>query len=231
VKCLLVADLHCDLRKFDWVLAAAETVDVVVLAGDHLDAASPATRRSGRTAGSGCTMLRPRARRSASTAGGRSATRHCAPGSRFLHRTSCSPATSTNRRFAGAAPGRIASAPPGSAMPATRSAPCPRTSSSIWMPQGPFGCRSPVPRRSRSKARPAGRSRPWPSREEGLGVVDHVDNGLAHRERAGGASAAVVEQFTDHPSSASCLKAKRQRGSKMALEVGIGRTFASVPPR
>ena len=44
VKCLLVADLHYDLRKFDWVLAAADAVDVVVLAGDHLDAASAVAR-------------------------------------------------------------------------------------------------------------------------------------------------------------------------------------------
>lgn len=40
VKCLLVADIHYDLRKFDWVVDAAEHVDVVVLAGDHLDIAS-----------------------------------------------------------------------------------------------------------------------------------------------------------------------------------------------
>jgi Icc-related predicted phosphoesterase len=44
VKCLLVADLHYDLRKFDWVLAAAAHVDVVVLAGDHLDAGSAVPR-------------------------------------------------------------------------------------------------------------------------------------------------------------------------------------------
>jgi Icc-related predicted phosphoesterase len=44
LKCLLVADLHYDLRKFDWVLAAAEHVDLVVLAGDHLDAFSPVGR-------------------------------------------------------------------------------------------------------------------------------------------------------------------------------------------
>lgn len=46
MKCLLVADLHYDLRKFDWVVAAAEAVDVVVLAGDHLDAASVVARPS-----------------------------------------------------------------------------------------------------------------------------------------------------------------------------------------
>ncbi len=37
MKCLLVADLHYDLRKFDWVVAASAHVDIVVLAGDHLD--------------------------------------------------------------------------------------------------------------------------------------------------------------------------------------------------
>lgn len=44
MKCLLVADLHYDLRKFDWVVTAADHVDVVVLAGDHLDAFSPVDR-------------------------------------------------------------------------------------------------------------------------------------------------------------------------------------------
>ncbi len=44
MKCLLVADLHYDLRKFDWVLTAAPHVDVVVLAGDHLDAGSSVPR-------------------------------------------------------------------------------------------------------------------------------------------------------------------------------------------
>jgi predicted phosphodiesterase len=44
LKCLLVADLHYDLRKFDWVVDAASHVDVVVLAGDHLDAFSPVAR-------------------------------------------------------------------------------------------------------------------------------------------------------------------------------------------
>ena len=44
MKCLLVADLHYDLRKFDWVVDAAGHVDVVVLAGDHLDAFSVVDR-------------------------------------------------------------------------------------------------------------------------------------------------------------------------------------------
>ena len=46
MRCLLVADLHYDLRKFDWVVAAAAQVDVVVLAGDHLDAAAVVGRPS-----------------------------------------------------------------------------------------------------------------------------------------------------------------------------------------
>ena len=44
LKCLLVADLHYDLRKFDWVVDAAGHVDLVVLAGDHLDAFSVVDR-------------------------------------------------------------------------------------------------------------------------------------------------------------------------------------------
>ena len=40
MKCLLAADLHYDLRKFDWVVEASSHVDVVVLAGDHLDLSS-----------------------------------------------------------------------------------------------------------------------------------------------------------------------------------------------
>jgi Icc-related predicted phosphoesterase len=46
MRCLLVADLHYDLRKFDWVIAAARHMDVVVLAGDHLDAAATVARSS-----------------------------------------------------------------------------------------------------------------------------------------------------------------------------------------
>lgn len=44
MKVLLVADIHYDLRKFDWVVDAAEHVDVVVLAGDHLEIASMVDR-------------------------------------------------------------------------------------------------------------------------------------------------------------------------------------------
>lgn len=44
MKCLLVADLHYDLRKFDWVVRAAAHVDIVVLAGDHLNVASRVPR-------------------------------------------------------------------------------------------------------------------------------------------------------------------------------------------
>lgn len=44
MKCLLVADIHYDLRKFDWVVEAAAYVDFVVLAGDHLDVSSSVDR-------------------------------------------------------------------------------------------------------------------------------------------------------------------------------------------
>lgn len=40
VRLLLVADLHYSLPQFDWVVAHAAEVDLVVLAGDHLDVAS-----------------------------------------------------------------------------------------------------------------------------------------------------------------------------------------------
>ena len=40
MKALLVADLHYDLRKLDWVLAEAEDVDLLVIAGDLLDIGS-----------------------------------------------------------------------------------------------------------------------------------------------------------------------------------------------
>ncbi len=40
VQLLLVGDLHYDLRQLDWVLAEAETHDVVVIVGDLLDIAS-----------------------------------------------------------------------------------------------------------------------------------------------------------------------------------------------
>jgi Icc-related predicted phosphoesterase len=44
VRLLLVSDLHYRLRQFDWLMAAAEdsrvAIDVVVIAGDHLDIGS-----------------------------------------------------------------------------------------------------------------------------------------------------------------------------------------------
>jgi Icc-related predicted phosphoesterase len=40
VRALLVSDLHYDLRKLDWVLAEAEGVDLLAVAGDVLDIAS-----------------------------------------------------------------------------------------------------------------------------------------------------------------------------------------------
>lgn len=40
VKCLLVADLHYSLPQLDWLLEAARGMDLVVVAGDHLDIAA-----------------------------------------------------------------------------------------------------------------------------------------------------------------------------------------------
>lgn len=40
MKCLLVSDLHYTLKQLDWVQAAAERFDLVVVAGDHLDISS-----------------------------------------------------------------------------------------------------------------------------------------------------------------------------------------------
>jgi len=40
MKILLLADLHYDLKKFDWVAHLASHFDVVVIAGDHLDLSS-----------------------------------------------------------------------------------------------------------------------------------------------------------------------------------------------
>jgi DNA repair exonuclease SbcCD nuclease subunit len=37
VKILLVSDLHYALKQFDWTVAAAQRVDLVVIAGDHVD--------------------------------------------------------------------------------------------------------------------------------------------------------------------------------------------------
>lgn len=44
MKLLLVADLHYHFKKFDWVVAAAGYVDVVVIAGDHLELSSTVRR-------------------------------------------------------------------------------------------------------------------------------------------------------------------------------------------
>jgi len=40
VRILLVSDLHYALRQFDWLVETAADVDVLVLAGDHLDISS-----------------------------------------------------------------------------------------------------------------------------------------------------------------------------------------------
>ena len=44
MKILHVADLHYDLKKFDWVVDVAPEVDLVVLAGDHLEIANQIAR-------------------------------------------------------------------------------------------------------------------------------------------------------------------------------------------
>ncbi|MGI9521267.1 MAG: metallophosphoesterase family protein [Hyphomicrobiaceae bacterium] len=44
MKLLLVADLHYHFKKYDWVVAAAAYVDVVVIAGDHLEISSTVRR-------------------------------------------------------------------------------------------------------------------------------------------------------------------------------------------
>lgn len=46
MKCLLVSDMHYDLKQYDWVLNQAAAYDVVVLAGDHLDISSRVDLRS-----------------------------------------------------------------------------------------------------------------------------------------------------------------------------------------
>jgi Icc-related predicted phosphoesterase len=40
MRCLFVADLHYSLPQFDWLLRSAAGYDLVVLAGDALDAGS-----------------------------------------------------------------------------------------------------------------------------------------------------------------------------------------------
>ena len=46
MRCLLVADLHYSLPKFDWLLKAASGFDLVVLAGDALDIGSTVDYRA-----------------------------------------------------------------------------------------------------------------------------------------------------------------------------------------
>jgi hypothetical protein len=41
MRVLLTSDLHYKLRQYDWLLGAAPRFDVVVVAGDHVDAFSP----------------------------------------------------------------------------------------------------------------------------------------------------------------------------------------------
>ena len=46
MRCLLVADLHYSLPKFDWLLKSAGDFDLVVLAGDALDLGSAVDYRA-----------------------------------------------------------------------------------------------------------------------------------------------------------------------------------------
>lgn len=41
MRVLLTSDLHYRLRQYDWLVAAAGSFDAVVVAGDHVDIASP----------------------------------------------------------------------------------------------------------------------------------------------------------------------------------------------
>jgi len=41
MKCLLVSDLHYNLKQFDWVTKVAADFDVTIIAGDLLDVSSP----------------------------------------------------------------------------------------------------------------------------------------------------------------------------------------------
>jgi hypothetical protein len=45
MRILLTSDLHYRLRHYDWLLAAASSFDAVVIAGDHIDGASPVPDR------------------------------------------------------------------------------------------------------------------------------------------------------------------------------------------
>ena len=40
MRCLIVADLHYSLPRYDWVTQVADRFDVVIVAGDHLDLSS-----------------------------------------------------------------------------------------------------------------------------------------------------------------------------------------------
>src|SRR6266705_4712558 len=40
MRCLVVADLHCSLSQFAWLLSAAPHFDLVIFAGDALDVGS-----------------------------------------------------------------------------------------------------------------------------------------------------------------------------------------------
>ncbi|MEG6508252.1 metallophosphoesterase [Methyloligella sp. 2.7D] len=46
MRLLVVSDLHYTLPQYDWVLSIADRFDVVVMAGDHLEIASPVPGRA-----------------------------------------------------------------------------------------------------------------------------------------------------------------------------------------
>ena len=40
MRCLVVADLHYSLPQYDWVVNVAGRIDLIIIAGDHLDLSS-----------------------------------------------------------------------------------------------------------------------------------------------------------------------------------------------
>ena len=37
MRCLVVADLHYSLPQYDWLVNVADSFDLVIIAGDHLE--------------------------------------------------------------------------------------------------------------------------------------------------------------------------------------------------
>ena len=46
MRCLVVADLHYSLPQYDWLVNVADSFDLVIIAGDHLDLSSPVDFRA-----------------------------------------------------------------------------------------------------------------------------------------------------------------------------------------